>query len=85
MRPRWTPGWETVHLRAEIRGEQAAFYLNHAPEPVLRVDRLLHGADAKGGEGLFVEIGTEGLFRSLTIWPRTEKGDAAWQATRKRR
>ena len=60
---------ETVHLRAEIYGEQAAFYLNHAPEPVLRVDRLLHGADARGGVGLFVDIGTEGLFRSLTIWP----------------
>ena len=58
---------ELVHLRAEIRGEKAAFYLNHAPDPVLRVEKLLHGADAVGGVGLFVDIGTEGLFRSLTI------------------
>ncbi len=58
---------EWITLRAEIRGAQAAFYLNGRAEPVLRVDGLKHGPDARGGVGLFVDIGTEAFFSDVTV------------------
>ena len=54
-----------IDLRAVVRGDHAEFYLNGAL--TLSVDGLKHGADARGGVGLFVDIGTEGFFRDLKI------------------
>ena len=58
---------EWIDLKAEIHGNRAAFFLNGSPEPVLTVNGLKHGPNARGGVGLFVDIGTEGFFRDLEI------------------
>ena len=61
---------EWIDLKIEVAGETANLYINGSEQPVLRVSDLIHGADAHGGIGLWVGIGTEGYFSGLTI----EKG-----------
>ena len=61
---------EWVTLEAVIRDAEARFSLNG--KTVLTVNGLKHGADARGGVGLFVDIGTEGFFRDLEIIPEAE-------------
>ncbi len=56
-----------IHLRAVIRGDRAEFFLNHGEKPTLSVNGLKHGKDARGGIGLFVDIGTEAFFRDLRV------------------
>ena len=56
---------EWITLKAVIRGDKAAFYVNGAE--TLAVDGLKHGARARGGIGLFVDIGTEGFFKDLRV------------------
>lgn len=58
---------EWITLKAEIEGELARFYVNDMNVPVLTVEHLKHGAAARGGVGLYVDIGTEGFFRNLQI------------------
>ena len=58
---------EWIDLKAVIRDDRAAFYLNGAGAPTLEVSGLKHGKDARGGIGLFVDIGTEAFFRDLRI------------------
>ncbi|HEY5590357.1 MAG TPA: hypothetical protein VIK55_05005 [Paludibacter sp.] len=58
---------EWIDLKIIVEGEHALFYLNNASQPVLVVNDLKMGANAKGGLGLWVEIGTEGFFRDLKI------------------
>lgn len=52
---------EWITLKAVIKENRAAFYVNDMYAPVLVVDHLKHGADASGGVGLYVDIGTEGF------------------------
>jgi hypothetical protein len=63
------PG-EWTHLRIEVAGATAKLYVGAAAEPVLIVDDLKRGADAHGTVGLFVDNGTDGHFRNLSIRPR---------------
>ena len=56
---------EWIDLKAIVHGNCAEFYLNGAL--ALSVRDLKHGANARGGVGLFVDIGTEGFFRDLRI------------------
>lgn len=58
---------EWTHLRLEIEGEQGRFYVNKADQPTLLVNDLKLGPDARGTVGLFVDIGTDGFFRNLSI------------------
>jgi len=58
---------EWIALKAEIKGEKASFYVNDMDLPALVVEHLKHGADARGGVGLYVDIGTEGFFRNLQV------------------
>ena len=58
---------EWIRLKAVVKGERASFYVNDMEKPALVVDRLIHGADARGGIGLFVDIGTEAFFRDLKV------------------
>lgn len=57
---------EWCHLKAVVRGSSAEFFVNDAP--ILRVDDLRHG-DSRGAVGLYVDIGTDGFFRNLSITP----------------
>ena len=58
---------EWIDLKAVVRDDRAAFYLNGSDAPTLAVDGLKHGPNARGGVGLFVDIGTEGFFKDLRI------------------
>ena len=64
---------EWISLKAVIRDDTAAFYLNGSGVPVLSVRGLKHGADAEGSVGFFVDIGTEGFFKDLTVTQEESK------------
>lgn len=56
-----------VELKAVIKGEKADFYLGNEEKPVLTVNDLKHGGNARGSVGFFSEIGTEAFFKDLEI------------------
>ncbi|MES2649995.1 MAG: hypothetical protein V4717_24170 [Bacteroidota bacterium] len=56
-----------ITMRIEVKGTQAKLYLDNNKQPSLIVNDLKLGADAKGGIGLWVDIGTEGYFTGLQI------------------
>lgn len=58
---------EWVELKAVIEDDRARFYLNDEAEPVLTVDHMKHGKDARGSVGFFSEIGTEAFFKDLEV------------------
>jgi hypothetical protein len=60
------PG-EWTHLRIEVSGATARLYVGAAAQPALIVHDLKRGADARGTVGLFVDNGTDGHFRNLSI------------------
>ena len=55
------------HLRAVIHEDKAKFYVDDMETPVLCIEHLKHGKDAKGYVGLYVDNGTEGYFKNLVI------------------
>jgi hypothetical protein len=63
------PG-EWTHLRIEVAGATARLYVGAAAQPTLIVRDLKRGADAHGTVGLFVDNGTDGHFRNLSVTPR---------------
>ena len=58
---------EWIALKIEVKDDRAKLYVNEREHPVLLVNDLKHGADASGGIGLWVEVGTEGYFTDLRI------------------
>lgn len=58
---------EWITIKIEVKGENAKLYLNGQEHPVLIVNDLKHGANASGGIGLWVEVGTEGHFNELKV------------------
>ena len=52
-------------IRAEIREDHGVFFVDGVK--VLEVSGFKHGAHSRGGVGLYVDIGTDGLFRNLTV------------------
>ncbi len=56
---------EWSHIRAEIEEEHGTFFVDGAK--VLEVKDLRHGAAGRGGVGLYVDIGTDGLFKNLKV------------------
>jgi hypothetical protein len=58
---------EWIKLKIEVEDEKAKLYLNDGKYPVLLVNDLKHGANASGGIGLWVEVGTEGYFADLRV------------------
>jgi len=63
------PG-EWTHLKLEVVGATARLYVGAATQPTLIVTDLKRGADAHGTIGLYVDNGTDGHFRNLTVHPR---------------
>jgi hypothetical protein len=61
---------EWIHLRIEVSGANAEFYVGSATQPILIVHDLKRGADAHGSVGLWVDNGTKGHFRNLSIRPK---------------
>lgn len=58
---------EWIALKAVIEDTNAEFYINNASHPILTVNDLKCGKDARGSVGLFVDIGTEAFFKDLKI------------------
>lgn len=62
------PGaWTKV--RIEVRGDKARLYVHDADQPVLIVNDVKSGPNAKGAVALWIETGTVGHFRNLVIRP----------------
>jgi hypothetical protein len=60
---------EWTHLRVEVAGATARFYVGRAAQPTLVVHDLKRGRDAHGSVGLFVGVGADGHFRNLSVRP----------------
>jgi hypothetical protein len=58
---------EWITIKIEIKDEKAKLYLDGREHPVLTVNDLKHGANASGGVGLWVDVGTEGHFTELKV------------------
>jgi hypothetical protein len=58
---------EWIRMRIVVEGKKARLYLNDNKQPSMIVNDLKLGPDASGAIGLFVDVGTEGFFRNLTI------------------
>ena len=58
---------EWIKIKIEVNGEKAKLYLQESKHPVLIVNDLKHGANASGGIGLWVDVGTEGYFTDLRV------------------
>ena len=58
---------EWFTLKAVIRDETAAFYLNGAEEPVLTVPQMKHGTRQAGALGIYVDVGTEAFVSDIRV------------------
>lgn len=58
---------EWIPVKIVVKDSQAKLFLHSQDQPVLVVNDLKHGPDAKGKIGLFVDVGTEGYFRKLRV------------------
>ncbi|MBL0881916.1 MAG: hypothetical protein IBJ16_00975 [Chitinophagaceae bacterium] len=59
---------EWITMKIVMKGQQAKLYLNNNQQPSLIVNDLKLGANASGGIGLFVDVGTEGYFSELKVY-----------------
>jgi hypothetical protein len=58
---------EWIKLKIVVEGTQTNLYLNSNRQPSLIVKDLKHGANLSGAIGLWVDVGTEGIFTDLKI------------------
>lgn len=58
---------EWVHLKAEVAGASARFYVDDMGTPALVVDEMFGRTDLRGGVGLYVDNGTQGHFKNLKV------------------
>lgn len=58
---------EWIHLKAEIAGASAKFYVDDMETPALVVNEMFGGSDLRGGVGLYVDNGTEGNFKNFKV------------------
>ncbi|MBK6979960.1 MAG: hypothetical protein IPH28_25040 [Cytophagaceae bacterium] len=58
---------EWIIMKVVVKGNKASLFLNNNTQPALIVNDLKLGDQARGGIGLWVEVGTEGFFRDLSV------------------
>jgi hypothetical protein len=58
---------EWIDLKIVVKGAEAKLYVNGAAQPAIVVTDLKLGDAADGGVGLFVDVGTEGLFSDVIV------------------
>ena len=58
-----------ITLRIDVKDAQAKLFINNNTQPALVVNDLKHGAGAFGAVALWVEVGTEGYFADVKIYP----------------
>ena len=54
-------------MRIEVIGDQAKLFVHDNEHPTIIVNDLKHGAEMKGGVGLYIDNGTEGFFKNLKV------------------
>jgi hypothetical protein len=59
-----------ITMRIEVKDAQAKLFLDNNKQPSLIVNDLKHGADLSGAIGLWVEVGTEGYFSDVKVYPK---------------
>ena len=60
-----TGAW--TKMRIEVKGEKANLFVHDQEQPTIIVNDLKNGPDQKGGIGLYIDNGTEGFFKSLSV------------------
>lgn len=60
---------EWIQLKIVVTGKGASLFINNADTPALIVDDLKRGADTTGAIGLWVDVGTDGYFSDLRVYP----------------
>ena len=58
---------EWIHIKADVAGASAKFYVDDMETPALVVDEMFQGADLRGAVGLYVDNGTQGHFKNLKV------------------
>ena len=58
---------EWIHLKADIKGAGATFYVDDMETPALVVPKMFGDANMRGGVGLYVDNGTEGNFKNFKV------------------
>lgn len=58
-----------IHIKLVITGKKAELFLDHAPRPAFIVTDMKLASDRRGGVGIWIESGTVGHFRNLSIRP----------------
>lgn len=58
---------EWIDMRIEVHADQAKLFLHGNARPSLVVNDLKHGGGTAGGIGLWVDIGTDGLFADVKV------------------
>ena len=61
-----TGAW--TKMRIEIDGEKAKLFVHDQEQPTIIVNDLKNGPDQKGGIGLYIDNGTEGFFKNLSVF-----------------
>ena len=56
-------------IKIDVRGDKARLYVNDNPQPVLIVNDVKSGANARGAVALWIGPGTIGHFRNVTVTP----------------
>ncbi len=59
-----------ITIRIVVRDDKAKLFVNGSEHPVLVVHDLKHGVGASGAIGLWVDVGTEGYFANLRVYPQ---------------
>ena len=54
-------------IKIDVRGDKARLYVNDNPQPVLIVNDVKSGANARGAVALWIGPGTIGHFRNVTV------------------
>lgn len=58
-----------IHVRVEVDGATARLFIDDHVEPILIVSDLKLGANARGGVGFFIDMGTRAFFSNLVVTP----------------
>ena len=61
-----TGAW--TKMRIEIESEKAKLFVHDQEQPTIIVNDLKNGPDQKGGIGLYIDNGTEGFFKNLSVF-----------------
>ncbi len=56
-----------IHIKITVENSKARLYVNHSEQPVLIVNDMKLGSEARGGIGFWIDNGTLAYFKNLKI------------------